>query len=134
MKGFALWTTILVILTLIIAMTFLLPSLITSRSKVVELSAALNAEEISGIINLLQTAPVGTVHQYSLPKTECKIKIGYNSVTVSVTSGRKETYTLGYIQNVDVTESTENCDPKNEKIIYFVRCERSVVMSQSGAC
>lgn len=134
MKGFALWTTILVIFTVIIVMTLLLPSLITSGSKVVEASAALNAEEISGIINLLQTAPAGTVHQYSLPKAECEINIGHNSVTVSLTSRRKETYTLGYIQNIDVAEGTENCDPKKEKIIYFVRCEKSVVMSQSSAC
>ena len=129
MKGFAFSTFIFVVLTLIIVMGFLLPSLITSRARAIETSAALNAEEIVGIINLLQTSPQGTMHQYYLPKTECEIKINNNIVTVSIKSGRKESYSLGHIQHVDVAESTEECDPKKDKVIYFARCEKTVVMA-----
>ena len=132
MKGLLLWTFILTVLT-VIGLTFLLGFVILSKSRALETSAALNAEEISGVINLLQAAQPGTVHQYTLPQTECEIKIDDISVTVSMKAGRKGTHSLGYIkqQSIDVVDGTETCDPKKDKIIYLVRCKNTVAMSQS---
>ena len=104
------------------------------------LSAALNGERVSGIVNLLHSAPPGTQHQYLLPRGGCALRVRPGSITFSAKSSNVQiNYSSDYTKIIDgnfrdkIKVSKEffeiECSKKSEKTIFFKRCENEIKVS-----
>ncbi len=78
-RGLLLWTYITVFLT-IVMLVFFIQVVFGSIDDNVRTSSKINAEQIAGIINILQSSPSNTSYTINLPKMDCLIKITKNSV------------------------------------------------------
>ncbi len=104
------------------------------------LSAALNGERISGIVNLLQSSPPGTQHEYLLPRGSCALRVRPGSITFAAKSSNVQlNYSSDYTKIIDnnfrgkVKVSKDffevECNKRSEKPIYFKRCENEIKVS-----
>ncbi|MBI2971240.1 MAG: hypothetical protein HYY37_02355 [Candidatus Aenigmarchaeota archaeon] len=88
--------------------------------------AALNAQQIAGIINVLQASPSGTTHAYHLPARECKVKIGIQ-VNFSIDEG--VSHVTDYIRTPAALEQYEfDCDEQREKTLTFSRADGRITI------
>ncbi len=104
------------------------------------LTAALHGERVSGIVNLLQSSPVGTQHQYLLPRGSCALRVRPGSITFAAKSSNVQiNYSSDYTKIIDanfrgkITVSKDffeiECSKRSEKVIYFKRCESEIKVS-----
>jgi hypothetical protein len=135
MKGLAL-------LTVIVLFAVNLPIAIWGQNYLASLNSETKKDdaiflslEITGIVNLLQSAPDGTVHKMTLPKADCKIimkldKDTENAVGVKVVTFPKDEFfyesnfieTDVIIRAPDIEEDSDamiTCDRKNFRKLVF---------------
>ena len=104
------------------------------------LSAALNGERVSGIVNLLQSSPPGTQHEYMLPRGSCALRVRPGSITFAAKSSNVQiNYSSDYTKIVDgnfrdkIKVSKDffeiDCNKKSEKPLYFKRCKDEIKVS-----
>ncbi|MBI2076017.1 MAG: hypothetical protein HYT72_02080 [Candidatus Aenigmarchaeota archaeon] len=84
-KGMTLVTLIVLILVLVIFVGFLVRLLFDTTNESLEQQLSMRANEIAGIINLLQASPSGTFHVVELNK-DCTVEISPDNVVISVQS------------------------------------------------
>lgn len=89
--------TLLLLLTIVII--FLVTKAQGSVIEGVKNSAFLTNQNIVGIINIMQSAPNGTVHEVELPKKECTVTIANWTVNVTMKNGNDEYSAITYIIN-----------------------------------
>ncbi|MBI4163132.1 MAG: hypothetical protein HY513_05600 [Candidatus Aenigmarchaeota archaeon] len=138
MRG-TLWSYI-TLLVLAIEVTTVAHVIYGAFDESASLSAAMNGERVSGVVNLLQASPAGTQHQYLLPRGSCALRVRPGSITFSAKSSNVQiNYSSDYTKNID--ENFKNkvkvagdffeteCNKRSEKTIYFKRCEREIKVS-----
>ena len=81
--------------------------------------AQLTADEIAGIINVLQTAPPKTTYAMTLPRMDCTITIGGTSATVRIEKITHTSYFL--ITGTEIKENSYDCDRSSENVLSFTK-------------
>lgn len=81
-KGLTIVTLMLLILTLVAFVGFLVRVLFDNTNESIKQQTTMKANEIAGVINLLQASPSGTFHVVDMDKS-CLIEIDADSVTVA---------------------------------------------------
>lgn len=130
MKGYILSkTTIVLILTLVLVGAFAAP-VSDVTEEFVRRSAFLQAEQVAGLVNVLQASPAGTSHIYYLPKGECELTT--NQLLVNLTAG-KQTAIKEVVKNEAVlADSSIKCDKGREKPLYIKRCGNKILVSEAA--
>ncbi len=117
-------------------------------------SAVLHTEQMAGIINLLNNAPVGTVQTYGLPAASCAVFFDKMSVRTAIyqQKGVKE-YRLAVMDapaGIDAQEIMNNedfckavekridekivcCSEKEKTVLYFTRCFNDIKIGKEKA-
>lgn len=83
-KGLTLVTMMMLILSLIAIVGFLWHLLFDAANLSLKQRMTMNANEIAGVINLLQASPSGTFHAVELDK-KCLVEVNHDSVIFAVT-------------------------------------------------
>ena len=135
MKG-QLWDICVMILTLGF-LIFLVNAAFGSIDEAFRISAVINSEEITGVINVLQAAPSKTTYTYFLPAAECKLTIkSYESLTIvnftSTTFGIANTgITEPLMKGLPIDDIVADCDNNEEKKIFFQRCSDAIRINEN---
>jgi hypothetical protein len=136
MKGFVLWTLIGIIL-LFAFLVVAVPMVYGSVGNAVRVSALINAEQVVGIVNIMESSPVASSYKFFLPDADCKISLksgnGIAVLNFSVSVGDKQEYLTEVIErNVTIHMPAEGikCETGREKEIYFMRCGNRIEISE----
>ena len=125
MKGFGPTVTlIIVIVTLVFIAGFLIYAYLGPPAEATKQSTRLTAEQIAGMINMLQTSPSIAKHTLELPD-KCIINI--DGSVVKVTMERKSSISGIIRTDITVKPSEINCAKTGKA--YFVRCPDYVEIS-----
>ena len=130
MKGVYLTTFVLIFLTLVF-MFYLYRNFSATADASTESITSLQAQQIAGIINILQATEGDSTQIYTLPKGNCEIKIS-NSVTfVQYSGNEKVSTTYGVIRtDVEIKESSIKCDPLKDKSLFIRRCGSQIEVTE----
>lgn len=132
MKGiFVPWRTSIELLLTLVLLIILFPALLGEVDEFVRRSVAIQADQITGIINILQASPSGTSHMYILQKGECELTI--NRLAVNFTSG-KESIVKEVISHVPIEGTGIRCEKAEDKIVYFKRCKDKIFADITQGC
>ena len=131
MKGFVLAkTTITLTLTIIILIAFA-PTILGTVNEVIRRGALSQAEQVAGIINVLQASPSGSSHRYILKEGDCVLKT--NSVYVNFTAA-KLSASKDIINYVQVEDGEIKCEAKNDKAVFIKRCGDRIKIEEIWGC
>lgn len=137
MKGI-LWTFVTVILIAIL-LTVLFPSYIGAVGSSVRISALINAEQMAGIVNVLESSPHNAQYKFFLPNGDCTVSIkavsGIAVLNFSATLFEKEEHIVEIIErsvNISGTPAEGiKCAQGFEKPIYFARVGNVIRVSEN---
>lgn len=98
-------------------------------------NARLQANELAGVINILQSSPYKTTYAYSLPPVEGFLKIDGTKLNFTITSPAKRSYAMNFIGNIPVKISDDRTINFNKKKreIYITRCKNEIIISRGEA-
>ena len=146
MRGLVLWTLIALLL-LAVELVFLVENVFGAADEAANINTILNGEQAAGVVSLVQSAPVGTVHQYALPKGKCAINVRQGSINfTNIDRGFPRQYSKGYVSSLDIELDKKfviakdflhvDCNSKKQTQLFFRRCENSIKVSLSaeGGC
>ncbi len=126
MKG-QLWDICVIVLTFGF-LIFIVYMAFGSVSETVKISAIVNSEKVTGVINVLQSSATETTQSYFLPDGECKLTIStYEDLAiVNFTStafgATQSSITEPLTTGVVVNGFEADCDKNKETRVYFQRC------------
>jgi len=141
MRGI-LWTLVSVILILAF-LTFLIPTLFGAVGNAVQVNAVINAEQMAGIINILESSPANGQYKFFLPDADCKVQLktknGIAVLNFSITLGTEQQHLVEIIENgVSVSLLPQSgqegieCDKGREKPLYFARLNNNIFISENS--
>lgn len=138
MKGLALWTYMVLLIT-VISVAFLTQAVLGAVGETVRNSARLQTDQITGIINFMHSAPEGTKHAFRMPQVDCRVEFNSIGVIVSVRSRTDETFTSEFVERsgmpVVVEDESSVFDCKLKPSITFLKCaDRIKVSSRAVVC
>ncbi len=130
MKGVYMTTIVLIFLTLVF-MFFLYRNYSAASAAATEFVSSIQGQQVSGIINILQSTEGSGTHIYMLPKGKCEMRIGSAVTFLQDAGGEKITTTHGIIKTgVVVKESLIKCSPNEEKKLYIMRCGNTLEVAE----
>lgn len=130
MKGFILSkTSITLILTLIMLSVFA-PAVLNAADELVKRGVFVQAEQIAGLVNVMQASPSNTFHAFQLPKGECRLEL--NSLHVNLTMNR-QTAIKDIVIAGSVAESSAACGEES-KTVYVKKCRGRVLIEETQGC
>ncbi len=129
MKGIFPVTFIVLFLTAIF-LFFLVGSTNSAYAESVRLSAELQATEIAGIINIMQSASSDAVHKYVFPRTNCIIRV-HDSVTVSDTANKVLHTTPLLKTDAEIKPAEVECNQKRATTLYIIKCGNTIEVLES---
>ncbi len=125
-----LWLFITTAVTIVFVIAAVSP-IQTATEEAIRNSAMLEARRFVSIINILQTAPDGTVYEFDMPNTKCNVLITENAVRLKITfvSGQEISETIGMIKTkariarneFDCRETRKMKIKKNNGVLSFER-------------
>lgn len=124
MKGLTIVTLIVLILTLVMFVGFLVHVLFGVTNESIKQRTSMNANEIAGVINLIQTSPPGTFHIIDLDKN-CAVEVHADNVTVTI---EKRSSKAGIIKTALAVEPA-NLECK-DGAAYVMRCGDTIKIAQ----
>ncbi len=123
-KGLVLKDLIILIVMLVMFAASIVIAINSMSKEAREQKAMMSANEIAGIINMMQASPKGTFHAVSLEKS-CTVSVTPESVTVTLDKVSKK---AGVIKTSLIVEpKTLQC---KDGAAYVMRCEDTIKVSQ----
>mgnify|MGYP001587884141 CR=1 FL=1 len=90
----------------------------------------LMGQQITGIINLLQSSPSGTLHEYELVKADGNLKIKDEILEIRIRIGTEKFYTTHLIQHIPVRDIDIKFTPTERKI-FLARCSNEIIVTKN---
>lgn len=126
MKGLTIVTLMLIITLLVATAGFLVYVLFGSAELSTKQQARLTAEQVAGIINMMQASPSTAMHTLEL-QGKCTIVIQPPTVTVTI---EKKLSTAGIIKtDVNIRPADLKCEKTGR--IYFIRCPDYIEVAET---
>lgn len=119
---------VLMLLVSIIVLAAVMGTVQNFFNDAVKTSARIYARDISGIINLMQSSPNATTHEYTMPPLDCEISIG-PSVKVAIRGEKQNAFVSELIRtSVSVDHSELACNKNSQTTLVFSRRDDNVTV------
>ncbi len=134
---FILWVTITLVVVAVLAFGFVWQSIAGFVGESVATNTRLLAEQLESVVNVLQSSPSGTVHEYTLPKITGNITIRGTLLEVHLRAAKDSYYKTHVIGNIPIAvRPTDPAIPDAIKFdaqnreLFLARCGNEVILSQ----